>query len=246
VRYLARLLGVACAAALLSGCSLSGDGGGGGGGSRSSIIQTATFQYYNYLSATGSVDENPVTVELKAGLVEVAACPRPYDDNDSVSHALIIVGDRVSWNLLRCDNQAPIVSDRSQAVVAGASYTVLSVGDVVTGSGLDVVTFTQDRTKGPLDRVRVRFLHTLSQLNVLPVDVVVNGQTLVSGLGYKEASAYFEVSRDAPNGVIVSIQQGGVEIGRGVCVSDNGSNYEAALAYRDFNDLSPTVYCHAQ
>ena len=158
------------------------------------------------------------TAGLNAGALPAVPCPRAYDNHSDKKSAGLLAGDLV-WNLLRCDNSATIVSSGTETLTANKVYTVLAVGDVVSNSGLGVITHEQDRTAGPADKVRLRFIHALSQLATLPVDVVVSGVTLVSGLQYQDASAYFPVTPDATNGVNISIQQGGVEIGNGVCVS---------------------------
>lgn len=125
---------------------------------------------------------------------------------------------------------------------------MLSLGDI--NASTEVQEFKQTRTKPSAGKSNIRFIHALSTLNTPLLDVQLKSVNLASDLDYKSASAYTTLSPTNVDGsgetITFDLVQGGVIIVSGNCKIHQNTNYEAVLAYTDFNSNPPTIFCHHQ
>jgi len=241
---LALVLGVAVS---VSGCSDSSSSVGAVTPPVDIQLADLTLAFYNNLT-TSSTASN-IIVDFTLGLATPLITNVHYDKNSVKLNLNTIVAANVSEVIVNVTNSDTLASlaSTSASVEPGQYYTVVALGDV-ENSTTDAVTFKQDRTAPASSQSNIRFIHSLSNLNTTPLNVSVNGGAILSDLDFKQASVYSSITAPASVGgtVTFDLVQSGTVIGSGDCFIRQDTNYEAIIAYADFDLDTPTIFCHPQ
>lgn len=233
-------------AVIVAGCNDSSNSGGTTPPANPGIGDLTLAFYNNLTTATA---ESNIVVDFALGAAEPLITNVHYDRQSVKLNLQTVVTEGLSTialNVTRSDNMATLASS-SVSVESEQYYTVVALGDV-DNSTTDAVIFKQDRTEAASGQSKIRFIHSLSNLNTTPLNVSLNGSELAVNLDFKQASAYSSVTAPASAGdsLTFDVVQSGVVLGSGDCVIRPGLNYEAVVAYSDFNSSAPTVFCHPQ
>lgn len=233
----------------VSACSDSSSSGGGATPPVNPGIGDLTLAFYNNL--TTATTASNIVVDFALGTAEPLITNVHYDKQSVKLNLNTIVTEGTSTVILNVTNSATMSSlaSSSVSVESGQYYTVVASGDVDNSTN-DAALFKQDRTAPASGQSNIRFIHTLSNLNTTPLDVTLNsnGNSMAAGLDFKQASAYSPITAPASAGdsVTFDLVQSGTVIGSGDCAIRPDLNYEAVIAYSDFNITTPTVFCHPQ
>ncbi len=216
--------------------------------------EQARVRLFNQLTDEGSNDADDITVDLLAGtesdpLVE----DRGYDTTPTPGTDGVDL-DRdeqdVAFTLRRSDDNLELVSNRQLRLEDGETYTLVSMGDVDNIASVRLERFRVDATPPTGGQARVRFIHTLSRLDVSPLrlDVLRGGTLLVDALDFGNASSFLALAPGTA-GLQVSLRNvDGDIVATPSCNISAGSRVEAILAYQSFGDTDDAdirLFCHA-
>jgi len=239
-----RLLVVAVLTMLLVGCY-----GGTTGTQIVGQVNAATLFFYNQLTDYGTASPDSVTVTLAEGSPPVPLRESvPYSTStDAASTRLTLDSSpfQALFTLQRASDGLPLGSN-TQSLVNGAKYTLVAFGDL--GNTTPTVrAYRQNHATVAPTEIRIRFIHTLSQLtNVAPLDVTLAGSDLVTGLNYSSASGYLTIDTGVTSATTLSfdILQAGSSLAIVDCQVQPGDNYDAIIAYTDPAAGAIGLFCH--
>ena len=216
--------------------------------------EQARVRLFNQLTDEGSTNADDITVDLLAGtesdpLVE----DRGYDTSATPgTDGVDLDSDEqdVAFTLRRSDDNLELVSNRQLRLEDGDTYTLVAMGDVDNIASVRLERFQVDTAPPTGGQARVRFIHTLSRLDVSPLrlDVLRGGTLLVDALDFGTASAFVALTPDA-GGLQVSLRDvDGDIVATPSCSITAGGRFEAVLAYQSFGDTDDgdiRLFCHA-
>ncbi len=140
---------------------------------------------------------------------------------------------------------ATLVDDTGISLAAGANYTLLLLGKLA-GSGSEIPklkAFRQTPASIPASQVRVRFIHALANDSSETVAVVLEGDSLVSALGYGNASVYFTGTPSSSSQLTVSLAVGSDTAVARSCSIELGKSYDAIIAHPAPDSTGVALFC---
>lgn len=138
-----------------------------------------------------------------------------------------------------------LVDDTGISLAAGANYTLLLLGKLA-GSGDEIPklkAFRQTPVSVPANQVRVRFIHALANDSSDAVAVDLEGEPLVSALGYGGASAYFTGTPSSSSQLTASLTVGGDAAVARSCNIEPGKSYDAIITHPAPDSTGVALFC---
>lgn len=206
----------------------------------------ATVQFYNQLTAMGKNEEDAITVDVfranrSTALLQNQAYSQA-DDSIPIGISLGSDPDDVNLTLRRTDNDDEVVSARL-SFRQNERYSLIAMGDVLAGTSA-LLAYRQQPLSLAHSRIKLRFIHTASQL-VNSLNVLYNNeQLLAEELLFKDASSYVTLS-DVGDLLTVDILQDEVFLETVSCAVKGGRTYDMFIAYTNFNHpFNLSLFCH--
>lgn len=212
-------------------------------------FNATTLYFYNQLTSYGTTSPDSVTATLAQGSPPVPVREYvPYSDSTDAPATRLTLDSspaQVLFTLQRASDGLPLGSN-TLSLENGAKYTLVAFGDL--GNTTPTLrAYRQNPTTIAATEIRIRFIHTLSQLtNVAPLTVSQGGTALVTGLDYGFASGYVTLNTGSTSTTTQSfdILQGGSSLTIADCQVQPGDNYDAIIAYTDPTAGTIGLFCH--
>ncbi len=144
------------------------------------------------------------------------------------------------------NDSATLVDDTGISLSAGRNYTLVLMGRLAGAGELVPRLKAYQQTGRTLadSRVRVRFIHALSDASDQALKINVEGNSAVDGLVYAKASSYFTGVPGSATVLSVEIIQSpsGKKVTK-TCTISGGKSYDAIITHPAFDSATVGLFC---
>lgn len=210
--------------------------------------RTGVFFHNQLIDDSGSgTEQADTTVDLIRGnnlsAPMIEGHPYSTTEQDGVGFKLDADSEKVLFDVNT--STATLVDDASFTLAAGANYTFLLSGKLA-GAGEQaprLKAFRQTTASVAPSQVRVRFIHALANDSSETVSVSVEGDTLVSALGYTGATAYFSGTPSLSGQLSAMVKVGNDASVLRTCSITTGNSYDVIIAHPAPDSTGIAVFC---
>ncbi|MED5389062.1 MAG: DUF4397 domain-containing protein [Pseudomonadota bacterium] len=192
-------------------------------------------------------EETDTTVDLviRNDLSDPLIENQAYSTNEQGGVAFKLDEDTETVRFDVNNDSTTLVDDAGINLAAGRNYTLILIGQLA-GSGDQVPRlkrFVQSAQAIASNQVRVRLIHALSDASGETVSVDVEGDNVVSSLGYGMATGYVTGVPAVAGQLEMEITLSAGGSSTKTCTVEGGKSYDAIITHPSYDSAAVAVFC---